>query len=126
MVAMIVEAVDQKAAEGLVGPPADIPCDVDRHDPIRGANADIHRAGPVGAEARRVGAVEIDDLVAQLGDIVLRLTPSLGLRFREHGGDGQLREVLHTRELPRQLDIGAGRKTDTLLVESLVHAPAVP
>ena len=123
--AMVVEAVDQKTAEGFVGPPAGISCNVERYDPIGGANADIHRAGPVGAEARRVGAIEIDDLVAQFLNIVRRRAPSIAPRCREHGGDSQLREMLHPRELPRELDVGAGRKPDALLVEAVLGAPAV-
>src|SRR5262245_7114340 len=54
--AMVVEAVDEETAEGFVGPPTSVSGDVECYDPIGGANADIHRAGPVGAEARRVGA----------------------------------------------------------------------
>ena len=123
--AMVVEAVDQKTAKGFVGPPAGVSCDVERYDPIGGANADIHRAGPVGAEARRVGAIEIDDLVAQFLNIPLRRAPSIAPRCREHGGDGQLREMLHPRELPRKLDVGAGWKSDALFVEAVLGAPAV-
>ena len=62
---------------------------------VRRADADIHRAGPLHPEARRVGRQEVEYLMAEFAGV------DLGVVLDQR----QCRQMLQPAELPRHLDV---------------------
>ncbi len=91
------EALESRPEPGLVG--AVLCAESQRCDPVRRADRDVHRAGPVGPELDRVRADPGRELGAELVEVaaLAGLTP----------GGCEQRQVLAARELPRHLDVRA-------------------
>ena len=70
---------------------------VRRHRPVEGANRDVHRAGPIHAEADRIGVHEIVVLIEHLHRVTSVAGEAKRLRQRQ--------PVLAAAHLPRKLDV---------------------
>ena len=86
----------------------------ERERPVRRANRDVHRAGPLHADADRVGLDEIVELVEHLERIAI-LTRQTECLSERH-------QVLTSSQFPRKLDVGAGRTHRLEIPLLVVHA----
>jgi len=62
------DRVQKQRVEDDTAPAQDVEC----KQPVGDADAHVHRAGPVDAEARRIGGQEIEDLVPYFARINIR------------------------------------------------------
>ncbi|MDP7344558.1 MAG: hypothetical protein QF767_14600, partial [Alphaproteobacteria bacterium] len=94
-----------------------------RHQQIGGANDDIHGTAPIDAVARRVGGDEIQHLIAEFARIFAGTAKAPPLGSRQ--GMSELGEMVHARQLPRHLGVGARHAAVADIAVPNGFAPAI-
>ena len=96
-----------------------------RHQQIGGANDDIHGTAPIDAVARRVGGDEIQHLIAEFARIFAGTAKAPPLGSRQGMGMSELGEMVHARQLPRHLGVGARHAAVADIAVPNGFAPAI-